>query len=63
MGLSMIDRQQVQAELNCARQARRAAEAAGSEMENLVEIMQRHAWQQLALVDDAYDPMLVPRAH
>lgn len=59
----MIDRQQLQAELDCARQARRAAEAAGCEMESLVEIMQRHAWQQLALVDEGYDPVLVPRTH
>jgi hypothetical protein len=57
----MIDFQQVQAELSCARRARLAAEAAGAEIENLVLDMQQHAWQRLALIDDAYDPHLFKR--
>ena len=54
----MIDLREVQAELSCARQARIAVEAAGSEIEALVLDMQNHAWQRVALVDDAYDPHL-----
>ena len=57
----MIDLQQVQAELSCARAARVAAEAAGSEIEALVLDMQQHAWHRLALVDDTYDPHLFKR--
>jgi len=63
----MIDLQQVQAELSCARRARLAAEAAGNEIEALVLDLQSHAWQRVALVDalidEAYDPHLVKRAH
>ena len=54
----MIDLREVQAELSCARQARIAVEAAGSEIEALVLDMQNHAWQRVALVDDTYDPHL-----
>ena len=54
----MIDLRDVQAELTCARRARIAVEAAGSEIEALVLDMQNHAWQRVALVDDAYDPHL-----
>jgi hypothetical protein len=54
----MIDLRDVQAELSCARQARIAVEAAGSEIEALVLDMQNHAWQRVALVDDTYDPHL-----
>ena len=54
----MIDLREVQAELSCARQARIAVDAAGSEIEALVLDMQNHAWQRVALVDDAYDPHL-----
>ena len=57
----MIDLQQAQAELLCARQARRAVEAAGSEIEALVLDMQQHAWHRLMLVDEAYDPHLFRR--
>jgi hypothetical protein len=57
----MIDRQQVQAELSCARAARLAAEAAGCEIEALVHDMQQHAWHRLALIDEAYDPHLFRR--
>jgi hypothetical protein len=57
----MIDLQHVQAELNCARQARIAAEAAGCEIEALVLDMQQHAWQRLAFIDEAYDPHLFKR--
>ena len=42
-------------------QARIAVEAAGSEIEALVLDMQNHAWQRVALVDDAYDPHLFKR--
>ena len=54
----MIDLREVQAELSRAHQARIAVEAAGSEIEALVLDMQNHAWQRVALVDDAYDPHL-----
>ena len=54
----MIDLQQVQAELNCARRTRLAVETAGNEIEALVLDMQNHAWQRVALVDEAYDPHL-----
>ena len=54
----MIDLRDVQAELSRAHQARIAVEAAGSEIEALVLDMQNHAWQRVALVDDAYDPHL-----
>ena len=57
----MLDPSQVQAELSCARAARMAAEAAGSEIEALVLDMQKHAWHRLALVDEAYDPHLFQR--
>jgi hypothetical protein len=57
----MIDLQQVQAELSHARQARIAAEAAGTEIEAIVLDMQQHAWHRLALIDDDYDPHLVRR--
>jgi hypothetical protein len=57
----MIDLAQVQAELSCARAARLAAEAAGSEIEALVLDMQNHAWHRVALVDEAYDPHLFRR--
>ena len=63
----MIDLQQVQAELSCARQARKAAEAAGNEIEALVLDLQSHAWQRVALadalIDESYDPHLFKRAH
>ena len=52
----MIDLQQVQAELNCARRTRIAVETAGNEIEALVLDMQNHAWQRVALVDETYDP-------
>lgn len=55
----MIDLQQVQTELHCARQARIAVEAAGSEIEALVHDMQQHAWHRLMLVDESYDYHLV----
>jgi hypothetical protein len=55
----MIDFQQVQTELNCARQARIAVEAAGNEIEALVLDMQQHAWHRLMLVDEGYDPHLI----
>ena len=54
----MIDLNQVQAELSCARAARMAAEAAGCEIESLVLDMQQHAWHRLALIDESYDPHL-----
>jgi|EndMetStandDraft_5_1072996.scaffolds.fasta_scaffold1792974_2 hypothetical protein len=54
----MVDIQQVQAELNCARQSRLAAEAAGSEIEALVFDMQHQAWHRVALADNDYDPHL-----
>ena len=54
----MIDLQQVQTELNCARRTRIAVETAGNEIEALVLDMQNHAWQRVALVDDEYDPHL-----
>ena len=57
----MIDLAQVQAELSCARAARLAAEAAGSEIEALVLDMQSQAWHRVALVDEAYDPHLFKR--
>jgi hypothetical protein len=63
----MIDLQQVQAELSCARQARMAAEAAGNAIEALVLDLQNQAWQRVALVDalidESYDPHLFKRAH
>jgi len=57
----MIDLQQVQAELHCARRARFAVEASGTEIEALVLDMQNHAWHRLALVDETYDPHLFKR--
>ena len=59
----MIDLRDVQAELSCARQARIAVEAAGSEIEALVLDMQQHAWHRLMLVDEAYDHHLVKVPH
>jgi hypothetical protein len=59
----MIDLQQVQSELKCARAARIAVETAGSEIEALVLDMQNHAWQRVALVDESYDPHLFKRAN
>jgi len=68
----MIDRQQVQAELSCARQARMAAETAEHEIEALVHDMHSPAWQSRdwqrvalvdALIDDGYDPHLFQRKH
>jgi hypothetical protein len=63
----VIDLQQVQAELSCARQARMAAEAAGNEIEALVHDLQSHAWQRVALVDalidESYDPHLFKLKH
>ena len=58
----MIDIAQVQAELDCARRARIAVEAAGTEIEALVLDMQQHAWHRLMLVDEAYDPHLFKQA-
>ncbi len=58
----MIDLSHVQAELNGARRARLAVEAAGSEIEALVLDMQQHAWQRLAFIDEAYDPHLFKAA-
>jgi hypothetical protein len=55
----MIDLQQVETELKCARKARMAAEAAGCELEELVREMQSHAWSRLAFIDETYDPHLV----
>ena len=57
----MIDLQQVQAELSCARRTRIAVETAGSEIEALVLDMQNHAWHRVALVDETYDPHLFKR--
>jgi len=57
----MIDLQQVQTELSCARQARMAVEAAGTEIEAIVLDMQQHAWQRVALLDETYDPHLFRR--
>ncbi len=57
----MIDLQQVQSELSCARKMRIAVEAAGTEIEALVLDMQNHAWNRVALVDETYDPHLVKR--
>ena len=57
----MIDLSQVQAELTCARAARLAADAAGTEIEALVLDMQRNAWHRLALIDESYDPHLFQR--
>ena len=60
----MIDLREVQAELSHAQQVRRAAEAAGSEIEALVLDMQNHAWNRVALaelVDEGYDPHLFRR--
>ena len=54
----MVDLQQVQVELSCARRMRLALENAGNEIEALVLDMQNHAWQRVALVDDTYDPHL-----
>lgn len=57
----MIDLQQVQAELDGARRARIAVEAAECEIEALVLDMQNHAWHRVALIDEAYDPHLFTR--
>jgi hypothetical protein len=60
----MIDLREVQAELSHARQVRRAAEAAGCEIEALLLDMQNHAWNRIALADltdAAYDPHLLAR--
>ena len=57
----MIDFQEVQAEMSCARAARIAVETAGSEIEALVLDMQNHAWQRIALADETYDPHLFHR--
>ena len=57
----MIDLQQVEAELSCARRARVAAQAAGCEIEAVVLEMQRNAWHRVALIDEAYDPHLFKR--
>ena len=57
----MIDLQQVQTELRCARAARIAAETVGDEIEALVHDMQQHAWHRIALADEAYDPHLFQR--
>ena len=57
----MIDLQQVQAELACARRARIAVEAAECEIDALVLDMQNHAWHRVALIDEAYDPHLFRR--
>ncbi len=57
----MIDLRDVQAELSCARRSRIAVEASEHEIEALVLDMQNHAWQRVALVDDAYDPHLFKR--
>jgi len=68
----MVDLQQVQAELSCARQARIAAETAEHEIEALVHNMhspdwQSRDWQRVALVDalidESYDPHLFRRKH
>jgi hypothetical protein len=55
----MIDLQQVQAELRCARESRVAVEKAECEIEALVYDMQHHAWQRVALADENYDPHLI----
>jgi hypothetical protein len=64
---AMIDLQQVEAELSCARRARIAVEAAEHEIEALVLDMQSHDWQRVALVDalldEGYDPHLFKRKH
>ena len=53
----MIDLQQVQAELNCARRARIAAEeAAGCEIEALVLDMQNHAWSESPIAASSTQP-------
>jgi 23S rRNA maturation-related 3'-5' exoribonuclease YhaM len=57
----MIDLQQVQTELSCARAARIAVETVGDEIDALVLDMQNHAWQRVALIDEAYDPHLFQR--
>jgi len=68
----MVDLQQVQAELSCARRARLAVEAAEHEIEALVHDMQsqgwrKEDWQRVALVDalmdESYDPHLFRRRH
>ena len=59
----MIDMQQVQADLSCARAARIAAEVVGCEIEALVLDMQNHAWQRIALADETYDPHLFQQKH
>ena len=59
----MIDLQQIQAELHCARRARIAVEASGTEIEALVLDMRNHAWHRLALVDETYDPHLFKRSN
>jgi len=63
----MIDLQQVEAELSCARRARLAVEAAEHEIEALVHDMQSQDWQRVALVDalidESYDPHLFQRKH
>jgi hypothetical protein len=58
----MIDRREVQAELQCARETRVAVEKTECEIEALVYDMQHHAWQRVALADENYDPHLVKRA-
>ena len=61
----MINLQQVQTELSCARAARIAAEAAETEIEGWVHDMQSPAWPRVALVDalldETYDPHLFKR--
>lgn len=57
----MIDLQQVQTELSCARAARIAVETVGDEIEALVLDMQNHAWHRIALADETYDPHLFRR--
>ena len=59
----MIDLQQVQAELQCARAARIAVETAGEEIEALLLDMQQRAWHRVALSDESYDPHLFLRAN
>jgi hypothetical protein len=59
----MINLQQVQTELSCARAARVAVEKSGNEIEALVLDMQNHAWHRIALADETYDPHLFHRKH
>lgn len=58
----MVDLQQVQDELQHARETRVAVERAEVEIEALVYDMQHHAWHRVALADDEYDPHLFKRA-